>query len=200
MITQVRGTKHKNDIVTDAVGLWVQVGFVEGIGKESLAFRSLKKALSHSFRNNRESAIMLWNSVPVEFDYHDDIPSIVTPLTRLLHVLQINDKLRNYKFKLHSKNTSATWIVDADEENIALCIDWLSVRGGYQRALNSFGTTIYSRKSFISEWKLLLGQCKQAICDSGSTFSSANGEEEYKDLCLVEERIVSRGRYYIDND
>lgn len=189
-----------SEVVNDAVGMWLQIGFVEGIARDSRSFRSLEKALRHAFQHNRESAIILWNDIPVQMDYTDDIPAIISPLIGLVHALQNNEVLRNHEVSFASTNLSTTWFVDADHKHIALCAEWHRVRGNYQNALNGFSTTTIEKDSFLNEWKLLFGQCKQAIMDSGSEFSSAKAKEEFSVLCSVEENILSRGRYYVNNE
>lgn len=181
---------------SDQVGLWLQAGFVEGVREEGRSFDSLDAALRHIFKHNLESAVLLWNAIPVSLDYTDDIPSIINPLLKLLNTLQVQEQVHDYEFKIFSKNICASWYVDASGDYIAICAQWYRVRGNYQDALNSFSTTTYSRTQFLCEWKLLLQQCIHAIADAVAKFSKPESRKLFEILCEVEAKIPERGRYY----
>lgn len=181
---------------SEQAGLWLQAGFVEGIREEGRSFDTLEDALRHLFRHNLESAILLWNAIPVVLDYTDDVPAIISPLLTMLNTIQTTEQLHEYEFKMFSKNLSANWHIDVGGEFLAICAEWFRVGGDYQCALNSFSTTTVDRNQFICEWKLLLQQCIQAIRDADATFTCREARKKFKLLCAIEAKIPQRGRFY----
>lgn len=181
---------------SERVGLWLQPGFVEGVQEDKQTFDSLYAALHHIFQHNLESAILLWNAVPVSMDYTDDIPVIIVPLVCLLNEIQENEQVSDYDFKIFSKHLSFNWYIDATEDQISICAEWHRVPGDSQDALNFFSTMTYDRKQFLGEWKLLLEQCIQAIKNAGAKFHGQEAKKAFKQLCEVESKIPMRGRFY----
>ena len=183
-------------VENDQVGLWLQPGFVEGVAEENKMFDSLDEALRHIFQYNLESAILIWNAVPVPLDYPDDIPVLIVPLVQLLDTLQQYNEIHDYELKIFSKHLSFNWYIDATEELISICAEWHRLPGEYQDALNCFSTMSYDRTLFLCEWKLLLQQCIQAIENAGAKFRGHEAKKLYEQLCKVESKIPSRGRFY----
>lgn len=183
-------------IGTDLSGLWLQPGFVEGIAAEGKRFGTLEKAYRRIFRRNLESAVLLWNGLPVKLNYTDDLPAMVSPLIDVLWNVQNPEARPGDAYDFQSPTLRTHWHIDADQESVTIDSFWEEVPGHYEAALNQLGLVRMRREAFLSEWKLLLQQMLQAFEDAEAILTRQEARNQLQKLREIEANIAERGRFY----
>ena len=188
---------ERSDMIdVDLSGLRLQPGFVEGIVCDRKRFSMLQEAYQHIFRNNLEYAILLWNGIPIRFEYQTDLAAIIDDLIAMLRAVQDFELDEYTPFQFRSANIGFVWKVITTAEYVTITAEWVKVPGGYEAALNKLGMIQMLRLDFMCEWKLLLKQFIQAIDDAESDLTEIEAQEKLNIMRSLEEGIPNRGLFY----
>lgn len=171
----------------------MQVGFVEGIVSEALEFSSISEAFRHLFRNNKEYAVLLWNGIPLQLSYIEDIPFIAEDIVELLEAIQAKKKTEVH---LKTENIEVVLNVSHTDEELTIIGDFVKVPGHSESAFTPLKMVKIGREVFLAEWKMLLSQCVEAMKGSGYKFRSIATNTFMKRLIQLNESIEQRGMLY----
>ena len=177
------------------LGFWLQVGFVEGLVTEGVVFSELAHAYAYIFSNNKESAFLLCNGIPVRLSYIEDLPVWLPTLIQNLDVIQTHSELSDHTMMMKTKNIEAEWVFNCKNNLLSISVIWRLVNGDYQESLNGFSTTTVSKDKFLNEWLMLLRQCQQCMKDAKAVLVGRASLQQNL-LNTVESRINGFGRFY----
>lgn len=173
--------------------LIIQHGFINSIIQDNLSFDTLEDAYHHIFRNNTEQLVLVWNSLPVNWSYVEDIPSFAEPLIELIYEISSNTD-GDKTIELESSNIEATWTVKWDDTYVFVSSFWNDIHDGYEQVINQWQDIRMVKSEFLWEWKLFLQQLHDAIDNAGAT--GVQNIPSFNKLVELQKSISEPGRFY----
>jgi len=199
-------TVFKKDYFNQKVGIpqaehlesfFIQNAYVEAIPEKNEKFETVSQAMQGVFSRNKENGIILWNEIPVKFNYTFDLPVLLPQFVSMLQdILTKEEGEQLVELKCGSFET--VWKVKWNKKYVLLNSDWKLVSGSYSGALNEVNQLTLLRSEFLAEWKMLLQQCHSAFETSGATISNAEEAEIIDAVKQLEKRIKNFGKFYRD--
>jgi hypothetical protein len=177
----------------------IQVGFIEEVEPSKKEYETLEEAASELFLPTREKGFLLWNTIPVSFDYREDFHILLAKIMSTIwsiYYSERGDALCTFK----TKNLDFAWRIQWNPETFYIDSEWRKVNGGLEKMLNSDAISrIYtSRQEFLAEWKLPMAQLYQAVKSKGITFVDIDAQEVFLQVESLLESINQRGIFYND--
>lgn len=173
----------------------LQAGFVEGMLYSPGKYINTAVALRECFGQVREAAIVLWNTVPVAFDYPEVMAEILPQLAETLTYV-LKEKAGNAQIELDTEHLAFSWELSWGGKLIELNGEWQRVPGGHVDALNAFSRIEMRKSDFLSEWKLPLEQALHVLEGVGLKPRGQAAQQDLRKMQTLVERIEASGRWY----
>ncbi|BBI31544.1 hypothetical protein [Cohnella abietis] len=127
---------------------------------------TLSDAIESVFPLWSESAILMWNTIPIPLSYKYDLSLMIDDILNVLEKLRIET---SGELVIHwVSNTFANiWTLTWDLEKLKINSEWGSVVGGTEQLLILSGPVTIPKQSFCAEWKRVLHNIIQALVKSG---------------------------------
>lgn len=111
----------------------------------------------HAFTDTKESGVIYWNSIPITFGYHKDLPLIWDAVVDLLTRITTSTRSQT-AIALKCDSFQTHWQVHWDEKFVIIESDWHAP--DYVAAFTDETSTRLTilKIDFLNEWKLVLGQ------------------------------------------
>jgi len=175
----------------------IQVAFIEPLPEEIIKVETIKEGMQKMLVNNREKGIILWNQIPISFDYNNDFPKITQPIINMIDYILSNKKGEKYiSFNCDSFETN--WNIKWNEKHILVDADWIRIKDNYHNVFVSNEINLNQltllKTDFLAEWKLLLKQIYIVLKHKNMVVPEKN-----KVLKLVNEnfiKITFYGKFY----
>ncbi|AZS13826.1 hypothetical protein [Paenibacillus lutimineralis] len=159
---------------------WIQASRPKYTGLYDKEDQNLSNAIETIFPMMTEKALIFWKTIYIPLCYKYDISWMID------NILDIFEMLRSkpdgeISLKWASNTFSAVWNIRWMDEEVVIAPEWYSVLGHTEHLLNSKGAIMVPIRSFISEWKKILGVILVGLKESGYN---------EKDLCGMK-RLIS---------
>lgn len=178
---------------------FIQIGFVEDVEINNTRIATIEKAAQSVFSNTLEKGIVLWNSMPVSFNYTVDFPAFVRNITPILTELHWSEK-GDALFSIKTDNLDFGWRLKWKGDALTIDSEWRKVPGNYQGALNTstMKKVEISKTRFMEEWKMLLVQFDRAVEAHALEFSELDSQDVQLQVVDLLTYIKSPGKFYLN--
>ncbi|PHR35249.1 MAG: hypothetical protein COA38_02880 [Fluviicola sp.] len=174
-----------------------------GISKEiTYNGTTAEELLKNAFSDVSEKGIILWNQVPIAFEYSEDLPLLLNPIVELLESIKAQTEGKselNFECPSFSMQAKIKW----NDKFILIDSDWTRINGGYESALKAdnppIGQLTLMKNEFLSEWKILLEQCVNTLKGSNVVVVTSESRVSLNRLKSIERWIPHYGKFYREN-
>ncbi|WP_411344071.1 hypothetical protein ACE3MZ_21215 [Paenibacillus sp. WLX1005] len=174
------------------MSLIIQASCPRFIKATELTATTLSEAVEHSFPLVNESALLIWNYVPIILNYKYDISVMLDDILDMLASLR---GIEYGKKEIHwpSNDFSSIWILSWGMDTVTIDAKWSAVLGNTEQLLTSSGEVEMEKQMFLAEWKSILRNIILALDYSGY---SQNTTINTKKLLFEYEAIKYEGELY----
>ncbi len=184
-----------------ATSFRIQVGFIEDVEPFKKEYETLEEAASELFLPTKEKGFLLWNTIPVSFDYREDFHVLLAQMMTTIWSIYYSER-GDALCTFQTKNLDFAWRIQWNPESFYIDSEWRKVNGGLEKILNSEAIIrIYTtRRDFLAEWKLPMAQLYQALKSKEITFIDVDSQDVYLQVESLLESIDQRGVFYNDHE
>lgn len=175
----------------------IQVAFVEDAVLSSKVYDTFQDAAAELFLATKEKGFILWNTIPISFDYREDLPIILEKIRSVLWEIYYAER-GDLLYTVKTANLDFGWRIQWDKDDFQMDSVWRKVNGGLEACVGSdaLRKISCSKEAFLSEWKMLLLQVVQAVRSKGLTFVDIESQDFIFQIESLLESIEHKGLFY----
>lgn len=179
----------------------IQVAYMEPQSEEIVNEKTIEELLSKIWKNTKEKGIILWNQIPISFDYAEDLSQIISQIAKMLNIINANVEGKE-TFQINCNAFETSWVVKWNNKFILIDADWKRIRGNYEVIFKDNNLKLNQltllKSDFIAEWKMLLVQALNVL----TAKNTSNVKNKKQLVCSLKKTLSAMpnyGKFYDEN-